>query len=186
MKWFEEFVSNIIGEWLENKEKEILKFEEFVEMIYEKKTSFKIGNESEEYVKELVESKNYHVHPSPGSKSPSDLWCISSSKIIGEAYHLALIQVKGTENDDKPYILNENEIIEFRIFSSFVLRKWNELKVKEKPKSVIISCGYVGVLSEGKYKKLYHPKYYSFWYPIELKSKLSQIEDYVEGLHYLK
>lgn len=187
-KQFENFIKLVITEWHKSGGGELLTFPEFKEIVLESKSTFKIGMQGENFIKELAESKNYIVIPSPGSKSPSDIWCLSLNR-ISDCYHLGLIQVKNTEESLRPETLNDDAIVKFRKFSAFVLKYWSDsdfVKSYSQYDRIIISTGYAGVITQNEYRKLFNPRYYNFWYPTESEAQLWQIKDLVEKFHYLK
>jgi hypothetical protein len=186
MEWFNEFVNETVLEWVQRHKNEVLKFDEYVELLIEEAlTAYELGNEGELFVKDILSGKKYHASLSAASRTPSDVWGIAD---LGEYYHIMLVQVK-TSGGDRPAELSGETVLNLKALATFVLQR---LKMSSKvpsgftDKPLVLSIGYAGIILSGKQKEVKSTKCYNYWRSRNLATNLDNIKAQLKTAHRLE
>lgn len=146
MKYFNEFVNEIVVKW--RKEKTSLLESYGLGGLVNRQ----YGDRAELFVKKKIGnlSTKYKAVITTGSQTPADIFAVG--RRFGY-WHIMLIQVKSSDIKKNIYELNEDEIKVFTVFVKFVKQEFKNFKHFENyiDKPIIFSTGYAGVQRiEGK------------------------------------
>lgn len=140
MKFFKEFVDDIVVKW--RKEKKVLLENYGLGGLVNRQ----YGDRAELFIQRNIEniSPKYKAVITTGSQTPADIFAVS--RRFGY-WHIMLIQVKSSDIQRNIYELNEDEIKAFTIFVKFVKQEFNNFKHFDNyfDKPIIYSTGYAGV-----------------------------------------
>ncbi|MFL0150233.1 hypothetical protein V2632_02970, partial [Tenacibaculum maritimum] len=171
MKNFEKFVDEIVIKWRSEKNN-ILESHGLAGIIISNREA---GDSAEDYILRKVKNlkQKYIVKKSKGSQSPSDIFAVAGR---GRFWHIMLIQVKSSTDQNSIYELSSNEIKVFGEFAKFLKKelKSSELMKSYKDSSIVISTGYAGVYNNMKSNR------HSLWKSNNFnsyKSSMSTVKD---------
>jgi len=152
MKQFDEFVNHIITKW-KRKNKIILEKSGLGTPIPNRIA----GDFSESYVLNKIKklTPNYQSFLANGSKTPSDIYSVARRDGY---WHIMLIQVKSSFKKENIYELSETEIKQFSELAKFIKTELKDSEILENytGKPIVITTGYVGVLSIKTDKTIQH------------------------------
>jgi len=156
MEWFYYFIEKIYQIWLDSKGIEHLKTA--ATKIMEELTTKEKGDLGEEYVESLLINKDFITGLAPASRTKGDVWGFKDMRTY---LHVALIQVKSSEDENPPALSNE-ETNECNEFCKFVFDKFYNVSDiipnEYQGKSLCVSIGYVGaknIIDNPKIKSQY-------------------------------
>jgi hypothetical protein len=159
MKGFDSFVDDVVAKW--RTEKKIILERGGLAGAANNRYS---GDAAEEYILRRIKGipQNYLGKKSKGSQSPADIFAVANR---GRYWHIMLIQVKSSEQQDSIYMLNDAEKKVLNEFAKLLKSELGSSKTMSnyKNSAVIITTGYAGVFNDQKNNRhlLKHTKYFS-------------------------
>lgn len=146
MKNFDLFVDDVVTKWRSEK-KVILERGGLAGVVGNRHA----GDSAEEYILRRIKGmpQNYLGRKSKGSQSPADIFAVANR---GRFWHIMLIQVKSSEQQNNIYRLNEAEKKVLNEFAKFFKKELGSSKTmgNYKNSAVVISTGYAGVFNDQK------------------------------------
>ncbi|WP_338360013.1 hypothetical protein [Yeosuana marina] len=169
MKNFNSFVDDVVTKW-RSKKKVILERGGLAGVAGNRRA----GDSAEEYILRRIKGipQNYVGKKSNGSQSPADIFAVANR---GRFWHIMLIQVKSSEQQNNIYRLNEAEKKVLNEFAKFFKKELGSSKTMSnyKNSAVVISTGYAGVFNDQNNRHLLkETKHFS-----SFKKNMSDVKD---------